>query len=1574
MANDRVIFEVITTSKGTKVVQQQTDKLAASVDRADQSTRNLNKSQDQNYGRQKQGVIQTANSTKNFSKLSQTIGGGSSGLVGAYATLAANVFAASAAFNFLRASARFDVLSDGITELGNQSGRTLSIMADRLRDVTGEAISVEESFRSAALGISGGFGEEELAGLAKIAKGASIALGRDLGDAFDRLTRGAIKLEPEILDELGIMVRLDEAVDNYATVLGKSATSLTQLERRQAFMNAILEQGEIKFGAIAEKVDTNPYDRLAAAFADLTRQIGKIINVGITPFVEGLASNIGFLIAGSLLLASTFAKQMVPSLLQGGKAAEAQSQAFAQLARDKKEAAAQQLPKESAGIGLSKIGNVETQKELNAIRKSNGQLRVRDSLIQQLKRSQKSLQTQVKTGSNFGRDLNNAEIAQKRTKINLIDAEIARLKSLQALQAGGGRLGAQAESADLRGMVQGDIGAILDEGAQRTPLQSVKAIPKDFKAITDSARTANNMFRDFTTQQALAGNAVSTTSKAMFRLKLAGTAAAGGIRVLGAAFLNAIPLIGQLIFAVSLLVQGFKFLTKNEGLEKFKSSLEDLEKVLEGVKGKTEEFNRVNAQVKDPFQRLVAGYTVASGLIDETVTKLEETLKLQAEIDKNTGDLIFGLVFSQEQGSERLKDSLKLINDTLGQDLVFNAQVDIDIGKNLVGDKKELLDSPIFQTLAQLRQGPQIIQDVLNSKLDLTEVIKTGDVDKILAAIRTGLIDTRDAMKDVGPALVDLQNEFKNTENVVGNFFQKAFPKTKFDEVAKQLSSTTNSFNSAIKELGTSMGQGGEAFIQNMDLTNVSNDLAGQFAQAVSGAGTNLESLIPQNLLSADDDLVANLKEREDLVKVVADAEKAVADENKDGISANKILLAVKKNQLALLDKEIEGNKTNVTLKAQAILALDKEFDTLQKNARVTATLNKAAQNRIKLLKGATKFSSALNFTLLEQNKINKRNKKDLVDQIAVFRKRADALDEGSADRAQIEAFILQLTIQKDQAEENILDKFEIQLQLKKASFKILQEELKIEKERAAAVLQNAKNELAILQYKRTGSTDLDPEQTFKAEVQAAKDKRDLAIQEVNLRMAMLDVEASIIQARLQATAAEIKDKDPQGAALLEKAGREVVANTTKARNALQASLTTISSSFEAEITNAMVKSLSGANTAQAVANVQTLITERGANAFNKVVEDAASAMYSKSIEAGLSEENSQIMANIARKDAEAATGEGSASEARNKAEQLTLGDAQSMLGPQIEALSKLGPEGELVAAATAGIMNIAGAFSVLGDTGASAGQKAAAGMQVLSQINNIMQAQAKAQQAQIEQQINAEKKRDGKSQESLQKIAAMEKKKEAIARKAFERNKKMQIASAIVDTASAVVGALGMKPSGPWNIPLAMMFGALGMAQVAIIQKQQFQGGASDVPSVSNTALTIGQRSNSVDVSERATGGELAYLRGGKGVGTNANNFTPGAAMGRKGYAMGDTGITVGERGPEVIAASQPIDVTPNYALGGGETNVNFNISAVDGASVQNMLNEQQGNIISMIRQAANDNGEGFLESVDSDVYGGGG
>ena len=101
--------------------------------------------------------------------------------------------------------------------------------------------------------------------------------------------------------------------------------------------------------------------------------------------------------------------------------------------------------------------------------------------------------------------------------------------------------------------------------------------------------------------------------------------------------------------------------------------------------------------------------------------------------------------------------------------------------------------------------------------------------------------------------------------------------------------------------------------------------------------------------------------------------------------------------------------------------------------------------------------------------------------------------------------------------------------------------------------------------------------------------------------------------------------------------------------------------------------------------------------------------------------------------------------------------------------------------------------------------------------------------------------------------------------------------------------------------------------------------------------------------------------------------NFVPtgGAAGLRRGYAEG--GVLVGERGPEVIAPRGSYEVTPNDELGGGTRNVNFTINAVDAEGVEQVLLQQRGNIIGMIREAANDTGERFLESVDTDVVGDG-
>jgi hypothetical protein len=219
-----------------------------------------------------------------------------------------------------------------------------------------------------------------------------------------------------------------------------------------------------------------------------------------------------------------------------------------------------------------------------------------------------------------------------------------------------------------------------------------------------------------------------------------------------------------------------------------------------------------------------------------------------------------------------------------------------------------------------------------------------------------------------------------------------------------------------------------------------------------------------------------------------------------------------------------------------------------------------------------------------------------------------------------------------------------------------------------------------------------------------------------------------------------------------------------------------------------------------------------------------------------------------------------------------------------------------------------------------------------------------------------------------------MEKKKEQMARKAFEMSKKMQIASAIINTAGAVIGALNYDPKGVWNIPLAIAVGAMGMAQIAMIQKTSFQGSSSGGGAAAPQSISVGKRNTSVDVSKGATGGEPAFLRGERGIGSNANAFTPGGAAGmRKGYAAGGE-IMVGEKGPEILQpTSNGFNVIPNDKMGGGTTNANFTINAVDAAGVEEVLTAQRANIINMIREAAHEHGEEFIEGVNTSSYGGG-
>ena len=187
----------------------------------------------------------------------------------------------------------------------------MKLLTSRMQEATGGMLEFQAAAQAASIGAAAGLSTEQMQGLAKAAKNTSIALGRDLTDSFNRLTKGAIKAEPELLDELGIIIRLDKVTADYAASINKTAKQLTAFERTQAVVNAVLDQTTEKFDDVGNNV--NQIARLGKAFDDLVKDIMKVINP-IAQFAGGvLADNIEALAAAFGVLGISIVKGLAPA-------------------------------------------------------------------------------------------------------------------------------------------------------------------------------------------------------------------------------------------------------------------------------------------------------------------------------------------------------------------------------------------------------------------------------------------------------------------------------------------------------------------------------------------------------------------------------------------------------------------------------------------------------------------------------------------------------------------------------------------------------------------------------------------------------------------------------------------------------------------------------------------------------------------------------------------------------------------------------------------------------------------------------------------------------------------------------------------------------------------------------------------------------------------------------------------------------------------------------------------------------------------------------------------------------------
>ena len=179
----------------------------------------------------------------------------------------------------------FDTLSGG--------GESASIAMDKLQEATNGTMNQFNLFQQAnnamILGVSKN--SDEMAEMFDIAQRLGRALGRDTASSVESLITGIGRQSRLMLDNIGIIVKAEEAYESFANALGISVDELSDADKKQAFLNATMESARAKVKSLGDEVITNQdsFDRLKATIDDLTVSIGTKLKGSFASVADDLS-------------------------------------------------------------------------------------------------------------------------------------------------------------------------------------------------------------------------------------------------------------------------------------------------------------------------------------------------------------------------------------------------------------------------------------------------------------------------------------------------------------------------------------------------------------------------------------------------------------------------------------------------------------------------------------------------------------------------------------------------------------------------------------------------------------------------------------------------------------------------------------------------------------------------------------------------------------------------------------------------------------------------------------------------------------------------------------------------------------------------------------------------------------------------------------------------------------------------------------------------------------------------------------------------------------------------------------
>lgn len=207
---------------------------------------------------------------------------------GTWVEIVAGIMAMREAWDLANLAAKAEQQERSFASLAASYGSSADKLIGDLKRVSDGTIDTMTLVRNAGTAMMMGIAPDDVVKLLEIARATAKMTGQTTVTAFEDISLAVGRQSKMILDNLGIILDVEKANQEYAKSLGKTSIQLTDTERKQAFMTATLKAGGELMDKLGRQTDTNAdkLERMTATFNDIKVAVGGGLIRGFN-FLEG---------------------------------------------------------------------------------------------------------------------------------------------------------------------------------------------------------------------------------------------------------------------------------------------------------------------------------------------------------------------------------------------------------------------------------------------------------------------------------------------------------------------------------------------------------------------------------------------------------------------------------------------------------------------------------------------------------------------------------------------------------------------------------------------------------------------------------------------------------------------------------------------------------------------------------------------------------------------------------------------------------------------------------------------------------------------------------------------------------------------------------------------------------------------------------------------------------------------------------------------------------------------------------------------------------------------------------------